>query len=84
MTKPVLIAAISSLFVFPAFAQHSTPELTKRINPGDAQVVVLGPQGAIVTVAPAISPSKDVQDMSDRSQTGHIDTVMREGDRLVL
>lgn len=84
MMKPALIAALSSLLALPAFAQLSNAEPDQRADPGDAQVVVLGAEGAILTGESAISPPEAVQDMSVHGQTGHIDPVMREGDRLVL
>jgi len=84
MSKPALIAAISFLLALPTLAQVPDDGSVGALDPGDARVAVLGPDGVVVTGEAAVSPPEAVQDLSNHGQTGQIDPFMRDRDRLVL
>ena len=84
MKKPALIAVISMLLALLTHAQVSDAEPTQSLDLGDARMVVLGPNGVVVTNEAAVSPPEAVQDLSNHVQTGQINPLMRDADRLAL
>lgn len=85
MKKCTLLAPISILLALPALAQVADAEAVavETADQSDARVVVIGPEGPVVTNETAISPQEAVRDLSDNGLTGQINPVMRESDRLV-